>query len=392
MSIQPFTIAISPFVIDDLRERLGRARWPDEIENSHWEYGTDLNYLKDLCTHWGHGFEWSEQEHYLNSFHHYHTTIDGFGLHFIHEKGKGKHPVPILLTHGFPDSFIRFLKLIPLLTAEGPDGLSFDVIVPSLPGYGFSDRPVQPGMDPNRIAGLFARLMSEELGYKKFMAHGGDWGSSITERLAIRYPDRLLGIHLTDIPYHHLFALKPEDLTPPEKEYLDAGRKWQMAEGAYALLQATKPQTLAYAVNDSPIGLAAWIIDKFHAWSDINGDLESVYTRDELLTNLTIYWVTQTAGSAFRIYFESMHHPPQENGKKIEVPAGICIFPKDMVPAPREFAERVFNVRQWTKMKKGGHFTAMEQPDLLAADIFKLAGALRLAGTKETPSSRVHQH
>ena len=376
MNIQPFTIAVSPFVISDLRERLGRARWPDEIEGSQWEYGTDLHYLEDLCTHWGHGFEWSEQEHYLNSFHHFHATIDGLGLHFIHEKGKGKNPVPILLTHGFPDSFVRFLKLIPLLTAEGPGGLSFDVIVPSIPGYGFSDRPAKPGMNIERIAGLFARLMKEGLGYTKFIAHGGDWGSSITEQIAIQYPERLLGIHLTDIPYHHLFSVKPEDLGPAEKEYLQAGQKWQMTEGAYAMLQSTKPQTLAYAVNDSPIGLAAWIIEKFHTWSDIKDDLESVYTRDELLTNLTIYWVTQTAGSAFRIYYETKQHPPKNYGQKIDVPAGVCIFPKDIVPAPREFAERVFNVQQWTKMKKGGHFAAMEQPSLLAGDIFSFAGGL----------------
>jgi len=191
----------------------------------------------------------------------------------------------------------------------------FHCVAIDMVGNGFSDKPARHG-SIFQVNDLWARLMTDKLGYPKFGAHGGDWGSSITERLAIQYPDRLLGIHLTDIPYYHLFALKPEDLTPPEKEYLDAGRKWQMTEGAYALLQATKPQLLACAVNDSPIGLAAWIIGKFHAWSDINGDLESVYTRDELLTNLTIYWVTQTAGSAFRIYFESMHHPPQETGKK----------------------------------------------------------------------------
>ncbi|HXO74682.1 MAG TPA: epoxide hydrolase, partial [Puia sp.] len=195
MSIQPYSISISPFVIEDLRERLGRARWPDEISGSGWEYGTNMTFLKDLCTHWGHGFDWKEEEEHLNTFAHFQADIDGVNLHFIHEKGKGADPVPLLLIHGYPDSFVRFLKLIPLLTAEGPDGLSFDVIVPSIPGFGFSDRPSQPGMNSQRIAGMFARLMTQ-LGYEKFISHGGDWGSVISEELAFQFPDRLLGLHL----------------------------------------------------------------------------------------------------------------------------------------------------------------------------------------------------
>lgn len=377
MSITNFKIAISPFILDDLRERLGRARWPDEIAGSNWEDGTDLQYLQELCTHWGHGFDWMEQQEYLNSFPHFRGEIEGFGLHFIHERGKGKNPVPILLTHGYPDSFVRFLKIIPLLTAEGPDGLSFDVVVPSIPGYGFSDKPQERGMNTGRIAGLFAGLM-KELGYTKFIAHGGDWGSSITEQLALNFPELLLGIHLTDVPFRHLFTMKPEDMSEAEKRFLEAGRQWQMIEGAYAMLQATKPQTLAYAMNDSPIGLAAWIIEKFHSWSDINGNLESVYTKDELLTNLTVYWVTQTAGSAFRIYYETMRDLAKSGGtKKIEIPTAVCLFPKDMIPAPREFAERIFNLQQWTQMPAGGHFAAMEQPQLLAGDIIQFAEKIR---------------
>ncbi|HEY4285488.1 MAG TPA: epoxide hydrolase [Puia sp.] len=372
MSIQPYSISISPFVIEDLRERLGRARWPDEISDSGWEYGTNMAFLKDLCTHWGHGFDWKEQEEQLNSFAHFQTRIDEVNLHFIHEKGKGADPIPLLLIHGYPDSFVRFLKLIPLLTAEGPDGLSFDVIVPSIPGFGFSDRPSQPGMNPQRIAGMFARLMTG-LGYKKFISHGGDWGSVISEELALQFSDRLLGLHLTEVPYYHLFSLPSGELTSKEKEYLQAGRQWQAKEGAYALLQGTKPQTLAYAVNDSPVGLAAWIIEKFYSWSDCAGGLEKIYARDELLTNLTIYWVTQTAGSAFRIYYEQAHHPWQGGGN-IKVPAAFCISAKDLVPAPREFAERFFNVQQWTQLPSGGHFAAMEQPHRLAEDLFRFAG------------------
>jgi pimeloyl-ACP methyl ester carboxylesterase len=383
MSIHPYTICISPFVIEDLRERLGRARWPDEITGSGWEYGTNMAYLKDLCTHWGHGFDWKEEEEKLNQFSHFQCTIDDLDLHFIHEKGKGSNPIPLLLIHGYPDSFVRFLKLIPLLTAEGPDGISFDLIIPSIPGFGFSQRPEKPGMNTQKVASLFSGLMSE-LGYEKFITHGGDWGSSISEELAIQFPNRLLGMHLMDVPFHYLFSLKPDELTPKEQEYLQAGRKWQVAEGAYALLQSTKPQTLAYGVNDSPIGLAGWMIEKFYSWSDCNGDLETVYTRDELLTNLTIYWVTQTAGSAFRIYYERMHQPQRrDEGKKIKVPAAFCISAKDLVPAPREFAERIFNVQQWTQLPSGGHFVAMEHPQDLAADIVRFAE--KVVGQKVIP-------
>jgi pimeloyl-ACP methyl ester carboxylesterase len=383
MSIQKFHISISPFVIDDLRERLGRARWPDEIEDSGWAYGTNKEYLYELCTHWGHGFDWYEQQDYLNTFSHFRADIDGFGIHFIHHKGKGRRTTPILLTHGYPDCFVRFLKVIPLLTAAG-----FDVVVPSIPGFGFSDRPRQPGMNPELVADLFAQLMTDELGYEHFIAHGGDWGSSITEQLAVHHPEALLGIHLTDVPYHHLFTLKAEDLSAPEKKYMQAGQQWQMTEGGYAILQSTKPQTLAYAVNDSPLGLASWIIEKFYAWSDTKGCLENSFTKNELLTNLTIYWVTQTAGSAFRIYFEAMRDMLRHKGagSRIDIPTAIAIFPKDMVPAPKEYAERIFNVQQWTDMPEGGHFAAMERPILLADDIMQFAKKLGIPAQVELQS------
>ncbi|MDO6434038.1 epoxide hydrolase [Flavitalea sp. BT771] len=380
MSIQKFHISISPFVIDDLRERLGRARWPDEIEDSGWAYGTNKEYLYELCTHWGHGFDWYEQQDYLNTFSHFRADIGGFGIHFIHHKGKGRRTTPILLTHGYPDCFIRFLKVIPLLTAAG-----FDVVVPSIPGFGFSDRPKQPGMNPELVADLFAQLMTDELGYRQFIAHGGDWGSSIAEQLAVHHPEALLGIHLTDVPYHHLFTMKAEDLSEAEKKYMQAGQQWQMTEGGYAILQSTKPQTLAYAVNDSPIGLASWIIEKFYAWSDTKGQLENSFTKNELLTNLTIYWVTQTAGSAFRMYYEAMRDMLKNKGagSRISIPTAVAIFPKDMVPAPKEYAERIFNIQQWTNMPEGGHFAAMERPILLADDIMQFAKKLGIPAQVE---------
>lgn len=369
--IEPYSIFVSPFSIEDLRERLGRARWPDEIEGSGWQYGANKNYLEELCTHWGHGFDWKEQEDQLNAFHHYCTKVDDFGLHFIHEKGEGEHRVPLLLIHGWPDSFARFLKLISLLTKQGPNGFSFDLVVPSIPGFGFSEKPAHPGMEVTRIAKLFAGLM-DKLGYDKYLVHGGDWGSCIGEQLAMSFPRRVSGLHLTDVPFPHALQLKGLPLSDNERAYFQRVQQWQQQEGAYGGLQSTKPQTLAYAINDSPIGLAAWIIDKFYAWSDHNGNLEEIYTRDELLVNLTIYWVTQTAGSSFRLYYEMMHHPQKPAKEKLDIPTAMCIAPKDARP-PREYAERFFDVQQWTELPAGGHFLAMEKPGALANDIFRFA-------------------
>jgi pimeloyl-ACP methyl ester carboxylesterase len=369
-----FKINIARSVIDDLEKRIAATRWTDEIDNSKWEYGTNKTYLKELCDYWQHNFDWKKQEEYLNSFKHFKETIDDVEIHFIHQKGEGEHSITLLLTHGYPDSFVRFLKIIPLLTKVDENGFSFDVIVPSIPGYGFSDIPTVPGMNTKRIAALFANLMTEELGYKKFVAHGGDWGSSITEQIALNHPESLIGIHLTDIPFSHLFTIPATDLTETEKKYLEVGKQWQQREGGYATIQGTKPQTLAYGLNDSPVGLAAWIIEKFYGWSDSNGNIESCFTKDELLTNLTIYWTTQTINSAFRIYFESMqsmYNPTGKTAKRIEVPTAVAMFPKDLINAPKDFANRFFNVQQWTEMPKGGHFAAMEQPELLAGDIRK---------------------
>jgi pimeloyl-ACP methyl ester carboxylesterase len=369
--VEPFKIAVSPYVIEDLRERLGRARWPDEVEDSGWQYGANKAYLEELCTHWGHGFDWKEQEEQLNTFGHFCTKVDDFGLHFIHVQGEGEARIPLLLIHGWPDSFARFLKLIPLLAKRNSQGVAFDVVVPSIPGFGFSQKPAKPGMGVTRVAELFAGLM-KKLGYKQYLVHGGDWGSSIAEQLAISFPDNLLGLHLTDLPFSHRTALKDQPMTDAERKYFQQGQQWQQREGAYGMVQGTKPQTLAYAINDSPIGLAAWIIDKFYCWSDHRGNLEEVYTRDELLVNLTIYWVTQTAGSSFRLYYEAMHHPQKQANGRLDIPTALCIAPKDIQP-PRELAERLFNVQQWTELPAGGHFLAMESPGMLATDLFRFA-------------------
>ena len=373
MSIQPFKIAIPQATLDDLRERLARTRWPDEVEGAGWDYGTNLRYIKELADYWQHEFDWRKQEAMLNSFSHFRAAIDGLGIHFIHERGKGPNPLPIILTHGWPGSLYEMLKVIPLLSDPESHGGkaedAFDVIVPSLPGYGFSDRPTQRGMTVSRIADMWARLMTQALGYQRFAAQGGDWGSSVTEQLAVTHPDVVLGFHLNTIPFHHLFA-KADNLSQEEQAYLAATGPWQFAEGAYAMIQGSKPQTLAYGLNDSPTGLAAWIVEKFRSWSDCDGDVEKRFTKDELLTTITLYWVTETINAANRLYYETGHDftSPQHTGKNA-VPAAIARFPKDILPAPRAWAERWFNVQHWTAMPRGGHFAAMEEPELLVKDM-----------------------
>lgn len=386
--IHPFTITVDPAVLTDLQTRLANTRWPDQVDNEKWQLGTDETYLRQFCSYWQNEFNWKKQEAFLNTFAHFKTAVDGIGIHFIHHKGEGPQPIPLLLTHGWPDSFVRFLKLIPLLTKADENGLSFDVVVPSIPGHGFSDIPTQSGMNAKRIADLFTDLMTKELGYEKFVAHGGDVGSEVTEQLALHHTKALMGIHLTDIPYHHIITTDEAKLSKAEKEYKQQITQWQQTEGAYNAIQSTKPQTLAYGLNDSPAGLAAWQLEKFYAWSDCDGDLESCFTKDELLTNITIYWVTQTINSSARRYNEAMKDMMQEmfnplvkfnpfdkTGTKADVPTGVAQFQTDLLP-PKAFAEKFFDIRQWNKLPKGGHFAAMEQPGLLADDIRQFVAGL----------------
>jgi len=387
--MHPFIINIEHSVLNDLRNRISNIRWTDEIENSKWEYGTSKKYLKGLCDYWRSDFNWKKQEEWLNSFQNYKATIDDNVIHFIHQRGRGKTSVPILLIHGYPDSFIRFLKMIPLLTEADENGFSFDVIIPSIPGYGFSGIPSEAGMNTRRIGELFQKLMIKELGYEKYISHGSDWGAHITEQLALYHGDSLLGLHLTDIPFQHGLMPLPDDASSKEKKYVKNMNVWQQKEGAYSMIQSTKPQTLAYGLNDSPVGLAAWIIEKFQSWSDDDGNLENAFTKDELLTNITIYWVTQTINSSFRLYNETMKalmqtmynpltkiNPFDKTGTRSEVPAGFAIFPKDISSPPEDFANRFFNVQKWSEMPAGGHFGAMEQPGLLAANIKEFTESL----------------
>jgi pimeloyl-ACP methyl ester carboxylesterase len=369
--IADFSIDVSRDVIDDLKRRLRYTRWPDEVHNAEWEYGTSLHYMKNFVKYWIEKYDWRIQEIYLNNLPQYHTRIDGFNIHFIHIRGKAERSVPLLLLHGFPETCFKMLKLIPMLTGPGKfdKSFSFDLIIPSLPGFGFSEKPSAKGFSVEAVADLMNKLMVEKLDYSNYGVHGGDWGSSITEQLAIRHPHRLIGIHMTDIPFWRMFTMNPGDLSPAEKDFMQRGQQWQLKEGAYGLIQATEPQTLSYGLNDSPAGLAAWILNKFRKWSDCNGDLGNKFSKDDLITNIMIYWITQSINSASRYYFESNKKHPTNN-LRIGTPTGVAIFPKDLVPAPREFGERFYNIRSWTEMPRGGHFAAMEEPELLAKDIW----------------------
>jgi pimeloyl-ACP methyl ester carboxylesterase len=398
--ITPFTIQVAQEVLNDLQLRLKNTRWSSQIESTDWDAGTDLNYLKQLAAYWQGNFDWRKQEAALNQFHHFKTEVEGTGIHFIHERGKGPNPFPLILTHGYPDSFYRFAKIIPILTDPEAFGGraedAFDIVVPDLPGYGFSDRPAKPGMI-FRVNDLWARLMEEKLGYQRFGAHGGDWGSTVTEQLARSHSDSVAAIHLTDVPFGHLFQ-KPDDPSPAEKKLFKDNEQWLQKEGAYALIQSTKPQSLAQGLNDSPAGLAAWLVEKFRVWSDCHGDVESRFTKDELLTHIMIYWVTESIGSSFLTYYDYVNAGAltwmKEGVKKwtgsSKVPAAFALFPKDISQPPREWAERFFNVQRWTDMPRGGHFAAIEEPELLAEDIRTWFRAFRSErGTSEnTPDVR----
>jgi len=379
MSIQPFEpfrIDVPQATLDDLRARLAATRAQPAREVADWDAGASPAFIDALVEHWRTTYDWRAREAELNRWAQFRARVAGTTVHFIHERGRGDAPLPLVLTHGFPDSFLRFAKLIPLLTdpaAHGGDADdAFDVVVPSLPGFAFSDGAASIF----QIGDLWHALMTGTLGYGRFGAHGGDWGSTISEHLGRSHAASVVGIHLTDIPFWHSFQ-PPKDVSPGEQAYLTALEQYQMRHGAYAMIQGTRPQTLADGLNDSPAGLAAWIVDKFQRWSDCDGDVERCFSKDELLTNVMIYWVTGTIGSSFRPYHDVVNATvPRwilEKAKELvgssKVPAGFALFPKDLSHPPREWAQRFFNVQRWTEFPKGGHFAAMEQPQALAEDM-----------------------
>ena len=378
MSIQPFTIAVPRATLDDLHDRLARTRWPDEAEGSGWAYGISLAYMQEVADYWLHAYDWRTHEAALNRFAQFKAEVDGIGIHFIHERGKGPNPTPLLLLHGFPDSFYRYHKVIDRLTDPAKDGgdpnTSFDVIVPSIPGTGFSDR-VTFSDDAN--ADLFARLMTEVLGYKQFVSAGGDHGAIITQALARKHPELLIGIHLTDVGYPDQNTDFTQ-LTPAEIEMAQWVQRWFMEEGiGVNMIMATKPLTLAYGLTDSPVGLAAWLIGYGSSGQHGKEELETRFRRDELLTNVMIYWVTQTINSAARAYYENMHVASGGDlGKSEAVPAAVAHCPYDP-PLPREWAARQVNLVHFTEFPRGGHFMAWEEPELYVKDLQDFVSELR---------------
>jgi pimeloyl-ACP methyl ester carboxylesterase len=373
MALQPFKIQVPDDVLDDLRGRLARVRWPDEVPDGGWRYGTDLAYMKELCAYWLDRYDWRAQEARLNAFPQFIAPVGGIDVHFVQVRGVGPKAFPLLLSHGWPGSVWEFHRLIPLLTDPGAHGGdpadAFTVIAPSLPGYGFSFKPNQRRFGVAEIADLFARLMTDTLGWKRFGAQGGDWGAFITSRLGLAYASRVAGIHV------NLLVVRPggpppANPTDEEKTYFEELRQWEREETGYQGIQGTRPQTLAYGLTDSPVGLAAWIVEKFRTWSDCGGNVERRFSKDVLLTNIMLYWVTGAINSSFWPYFARRHGaPPLPDNQRIEVPTAYASFPREILHPPRAWAERAYNIKRWTLMPAGGHFAALEEPEALAADI-----------------------
>ena len=360
-TINQFKINVPQAVIDDLFVRINQTRWTEEPTGAGWGYGTNSGYLKQLVQHWSYDYDWRKQEAYLNKFDQFTTEIDGINIHFLHIKGKGPKRKPLLLIHGWPDSFYRFHKVIPLLTES-----DFDLIIPSLPGFGFSGHQA---VNSDKSAEILHRLM-EVLAYDQYLVAGGDMGSVIAKSMAIQFPKSVKAIHITDVGYPD----GTEDwsvMSPAEQQFGQTVQHWFFTEGAFNMIQSTKPQTLSYGLNDSPVGLAAWILEKFYAWSDNGGDIENSFTKDELITNIMIYWVSQTINSSIRTYAENARAAYMgglRSAQKVEAPTGVSLFPGE-AQFPKEWAERKVNLASFNKPEKGGHFAAMEVPYLYAVEL-----------------------
>ena len=371
---RPFTLRVPDEQIADLTDRLRRTRFPDQAPGEPWAYGTDLAYLRELVAYWAERFDWRAQEARLNALPQYRVPLHDIDLHYLHVPGAGPDPMPLLLLHGWPGSVFEFLEIIPRLTDParfGGDARdAFTVVAPSLPGFGLSFAPGQARFSAEAIADCLAELMTGELGYRRFGAQGGDWGSFVAARLGLVHAEHLAGIHLNLLPIRRDRA-PVADPTSEERRYLDELALWLAEETGYQLIQGTRPQTLAYGLTNSPAGLAAWIIEKFRAWSDCGGEVEAALDRDHMLANIALYWFTGAIGSSFWPYYARLHGPwPIPDGRTVDVPTGYCQFPREILRPPRSLAARTFSdIRRWSVMDKGGHFAAMEQPDALAAEV-----------------------
>jgi len=377
LDITPFTIQVEAETLSDLRERIRKTRWPEHAPGAAWEQGTDLEYLRRLLTYWADEFDWRAQESKLNAPDQFRAYLDGVPIHFVHERAKRGNGIPLILTHGWPSTFAELLPLVPLLTdpdAHGIDGPAFDIVIPSLPGYGFSGRPARMGVNYQYVAGQWHRLM-QGLGYERYGAQGGDFGAGVATFMAMNDPQPMIGVHLSNLEIAPYTGPGSRPLSAAEKAYRERNEAFWQEEHGYKAIQSTKPQTLGYGLNDSPAGLAAWILEKWRSWADSGGNLDERFSRDFLLTTVTLYWVTQTITSSMRDYFDNDNMRfrvtlgPQDF---VNVPTGVAVFASNFVDEgqpPREWVERLYNLRRWTPMPKGGHFAAIEEPELLAHDI-----------------------
>jgi pimeloyl-ACP methyl ester carboxylesterase len=368
--MKSFTVNMSEENLLDLQRRILTTRWAPFFGKTGWENGADEITIRSLVEYWGSGFNWRKTEAQINAHPNFMTDINGSQIHFQYIRGSGDKTLPLLISHGWPGSFIEMEKLIPLLTCEGP--FSFDLVIPSIPGFGFSRSP-QP-LSSSGVADIWNILM-KELGYKKYIVQGGDIGAGISTWLGLKYPESVIGMHLNFIPGSYQ-PFNTIDTNPSSKMdiFRNDLKEWIDREGAYSHLHATKPGTQAYGLNDSPVGLCAWIVEKFYSWSDNNGEIESVFSKDELLSNISLYWLTQTIYSSMQIYKENKMTPLVFGRNDfVKCPVAFALFPKELPTPPREWVERGYNIQRWTEMKSGGHFAAMEQPVLLANDIFEFS-------------------
>jgi microsomal epoxide hydrolase len=370
----PFALHVVEADLADLRERLARTRFPDQAPGDAWAFGTDVAYLRELTEYWRSKFDWRAEEAALNAFPQFRVPLDNVDLHYLHVPGVGPNPMPLLLLHGWPGSVFEFLDIIPRLTDPGRFGGdardAFTVVAPSLPGYGLSFQPGQKRFGVPEIADCVAALMHDVLGYQKFGAQGGDWGAAISNRLGYAHADRMIGIHVNLM----IAGRDPSAFSEPteeERRYLSEVAQWAREEAGYQWIQGTRPQTLAFGLTDSPAGLAAWIAEKFRAWSDCGGVIENAISRDRMLANISLYWFTGAIGSSFWPYYDRRHGPAiLPAGSRISVPMGYAEFPREIAKPPRTAASRVFSdIRRWSVMPRGGHFAALEQPELLADEV-----------------------
>ena len=379
--IHPFRIDVPDKTLEQIRTRVANYPWHEMPDDGGWAYGTHLGYMKELCAYWLNEFDWRKQEAAINRFSHFIAPVQGIDLHFIQEKGDGPSPLPLIISHGWPGSIVEFLDIIqPLAHPQrfgGSADDAFDVIVPSLPGFGFSGRPARP-IGPRKMADLFNSLMTDVLGYRNYLAQGGDWGGAISSWLGFEHAPTCQAIHINILTMRH-----PDGPHGPEEEaWAVQFEHDQLLENGYRTQQATKPQTLSYAMMDSPVGVAAWIIEKFNSWSDTDGDnIESAHTKDSLLTNIMVYLVTKTFNTASWIYYgrrEEGGRLLSTDNRRVEVPTAAALFPAELLAwPPRSYVERLYNITHWSEMPRGGHFAALEEPELLIDDIRAFARTLR---------------